>query len=140
MEKKIWTKPVAAVEKFNPSEYIAACFYIACDYSGQTLNVNNHNDYHSPTGCGELENQAITVLSGDINSEAGATISITELNTRWGDLQCYFVGEEFATSPRETTISGVNAGETIYWVTNVGYWMPHKGTVTYSDANRPNHS
>lgn len=144
MEKMTWSKPMAVAEQFMPNEYISACFYIACDYAGQTINVNGHRQEHTKnsngTGCGWENNQAITVLRGDIQSDSGATLRITELNTRWGDLQCYFVPSEHAQSPRSETVSGVNVGDTIYWVTNVGYWMSHKGTVTYQDANRPQHS
>lgn len=152
--KKNYVKPMIASEKFAPDEYVSTCFYIACSYApgvgpaGSNLPWGS-SPYHSKdnddTGCGHATNQAISVLSGDINSETGATISITELNVKIGgnyegERQCYFVGTEGATSPRSTTISGVNAGETIYWVTDVGYWMPHKGVVQYSDSNRPNHS
>ena len=143
--KKTYEKPMMIGETFVADEYVSACYYIKCAYSGQTINVNGYNQKHSPTGCGDLKNQAISVKSGDIQSENGATISITELDAYVlgrpvGDLPCYFVPREHAQEPRSTTISNVKAGETIYWVTNVGYWMSHKGEVTYEDDNRPNHS
>lgn len=151
--KKRYTKPTIIGEQFSPDEYVSACFYIACDYapgygpagSSQWGSKPYHSLDADGTGCGHATNQAITVLNGDIQQEEGATISITELNVKIngnleGERQCYFVASEGATSPRSETISGVNAGETIYWVTNVGYWMPHKGVVKYSDSNRPNHS
>lgn len=150
MEKKTWSKPMAVAEQFMPNEYISACFYIRCDYAGQTIYANGHSQSHTKngngSGCGWENNMVFTVLSGDIQSDAGATIRITELNTRdWlgrptGDKVCYFVPSEHAQEPRSTTISGVNVGDTIYWVTDVSYWMSHKGTVTYQDANRPQHS
>lgn len=152
--KKHYERPILVGEKFVADEYVSACFYISCDYAPGVGPAGSNSQwgsspYHSMdsdgTGCGHAENQAISVLSGDIQDEAGATISITELNVKIngrdeGERQCYFVGSEGATSPRQETISGVNAGDTIYWVTDVGYWMPHKGVVTYSDSNRPNHS
>ena len=138
--KKNWTKPVANVEEFAANEYVTACYYIGCDYAGQNIWVNGHYQRHDPDGCGNKENQAITVHAGNIRKDYGATISITELNTRWGDLTCYFVPQEHAQSPRTETISGVSIGDEIYWVTDVGYWMTHKGTVQITDVNHPQHS
>ena len=145
--KKEWVRPSATIQQFEADEYVATCFYIACEYGGTTINLNGYNQKHTKldngSGCGHAKNQAISVLNGDI--QTGATISITELNCRdWlgnpvADKSCYFVGSEFATDPRENTISNVKVGDTIYWVTNVGYWMPHRGTITYSDTERPNH-
>lgn len=141
--KKNYVTPRIVSEEFAANEYVSACFYIACEYSGETININGHSQRHSATGCGKATNQAITVHSGTLQS--GATISITELNAKvlgrpTQDLPCYFVPSEHAQSPRNKRISGVKDGETIYWVTDVGYWMSHKGTVHYTDSNRPNHS
>lgn len=144
--KKNYVTPRIVSEEFAANEFVSACFYIACDYSGQTINVNGHSQKHSASGCGDLTNQAITVHSGSLqNQSTGATISITELDAvvggrPVGDLKCYFVPSEHAQSPRNERISGVSTGDTIYWVTDVGYWMSHKGTVHYTDSNRPNHS
>lgn len=148
--KKNYVKPMILGEEFSPDEYVSSCFYIACSYAPGRYNNQTHSKDSDGTGCGWETNQAISVLSGDIQDVNGATISITELNVKIngeyvGERQCYFVGSEGATTGRSETLSGVNAGEEIYWVTNVGLgnytiWMPHKGTVTYTDSNRPNHS
>ena len=148
--KKNYVTPAIVAENFVADESVSSCFYIECSYAPGRYNGQNHSEDSDGTGCGWKQNQAITVVSGDINDPAGATISIKELNVKInnqhvGTRQCYFVGSEGATTGRSSTLSGVNHGEEIYWVTNVGLggftvWMPHKGTVNFQDASHPNRS
>lgn len=144
--KKEYVRPMMMAEEFVADEFVSNCFYIECDYAPGVEQVyQKHSEDKDGTGCGWKENQAITVLSGDINTTEGATISIKELNVKInnqpsGTRQCYFVDSEYATYPRRETKEGVNVGDTIYWVTNVGYWMPHKGRVVHIDSSTPNRS
>lgn len=151
MEKMTWSKPVAIAEQFMPNEYISACFSIACDYgeAGQTVGGRRH----STTGCGNPNNQSVTVFKGSFDIPGSVCeIGITEHNViilgqNRGDRTGYFINPtdagEVANRGTERTSTGVN--NTIYWVTNVGLlgndiWMVHKGTINYTKEGRPKHS
>lgn len=135
MEKRKYEKPMLISEAFIPNEYVAACWYIACDYGN---GENNHWDpYHfgdenykhaanpNGTGCGHANNQHIYDLPN-------GGFSITEENTDGlNNLKCTITNG----------VTSVGEGTFIQWTTTSGdrTWT-HKGTVHLFDQSRPNHS
>ena len=61
--KKKWETPRTVVQGFEPNEYVAACWYIACDYGEVGMNdpIGHlyHRAYDNGTGCGYADNQVI---------------------------------------------------------------------------------
>lgn len=133
MEKRKYEKPMLISEAFIPNEYVAACWYIACDYGiagawdPEHPGDKNYKHAANPdgTGCGHANNQHIYDLSG-------GGFSITEENTDGlGNLTCTITNG----------VTNVTEGTVIHWTTTADKrtWT-HKGTVHLSDQSRPNHS
>ena len=134
--KKMWTKPSVEVQEFIPNEYVAACWYIACDYGQGESNHYDpmggfHDAYSDGTGCGYAHNQVIRQPQKGIftiREEDGFGEDYDMVMTRnadWSNLR--------------NTLSDVQVGETIYWTTTAsdGRIWYHKGQVeTASNVNR----
>ena len=133
---KSWVRPRTEVQAFEADDYVAACWYIACDY-GQGENGNHdpkggfHDAYEDGTGCGWEDNQVIRESSKGVftlREEDGFGEDYDMMMTRnsnWSGLS--------------STLSGVTVGETIYWTTNAsdGRSWYHKGQVeTATNVNR----
>lgn len=133
-----YVRPMMTGETFATNEYVAACWYIACDY-GQGDNGHRdpidrnlyHNTNSDGTGCGHADNQVIRDISDGMfamREEDGFGEDYDVLMTRnesWLGLS--------------STLSGVQVGETIYWTTTAsdGRIWRHKGQVeTTSNVNR----
>lgn len=134
-----YVRPMMTGETFATNEYVAACWYIACDY-GQGDNWHRdpidrnlyHNTNSDGTGCGHADNQVIRDISDGMfamREEDGFGEDYDVLMTRdqsWQNLT--------------STLSDVRLGETIYWTTTSSdgstTWY-HKGQVeTTSNVNR----
>lgn len=132
---KRWEKPITVVQEFEANEYVAACWYIACDYGEVGMNdpISGlyHNAYDDGTGCGYADNQVIREVRDGVFSlreEDGFgedyDLRMTR-NANWHGLS--------------ETLTNVQVGETIYWTTTAsdGRIWYHKGTVeTTSNVNR----
>ena len=133
---KSWVRPRTEVQAFEADDYVAACWYIACDY-GQGENRHYdpkrgfHDAYEDGTGCGWEDNQVIRESSKGVftlREEDGFGEDYDMMMTRnsnWSGLS--------------STLSGVTVGETIYWTTNAsdGRIWYHKGQVeTATNVNR----
>lgn len=150
MLKKNWEMPVTVVQKFEPNEYVAACWAIACTYGieGKETGINNpnlptglherpdatHTMRGDGTGCGHEDNQFIT-------ENANGSFSVMEINTQGlGNLNTRLTTDSnyWNLSP---SISNVEPGDQIYWTTTSGdrTWY-HMGTVSTSDYGHPNRS
>lgn len=91
MMKKNWEMPKTVVQRFEPNEYVAACWAIACTYGvqGGEAGINNenlpfwlherkdatHTLRSDGTGCGHEDNQFIT-------ENANGSFSVMEINTQ----------------------------------------------------------
>lgn len=134
--KKMWEEPSIQVQEFMPNEYVAACWYIACDYGqGEKGHYDPRGEYHDAyadgTGCGHAENQVIRERTKGvftIREEDGFGEDYNMQMTRnndWSNLQW--------------SLSDVKVNETIYWTTtgSDGRVWYHKGQVeTTSNVNR----
>ena len=142
MEKKIWSRPVAAAEQFLPNEYISACFGVACQYGVEGGEDGlptdpwgrNHTAKADGTGCGHRKNQHVREL-GEVNGVM--QYEMVEADTDgYGTLQCTFTDSNYSNSSRYAY--GLGDGQTIYWTTRVGWvTMRHYGTVDLDDKSRP---
>ena len=130
-----YVRPMMTGETFATNEYVAACWYIACDYGQGEHNHYDpygeyHNAYENGTGCGHAQNQVIRESNGvfRISEEDGFgedyQMQMTR-NSNWSDLNW--------------TLTDVREGETIYWTTTAsdGRIWYHKGQVeTTSNVTR----
>lgn len=44
MNRKVWKQPLTVAQKFEPNEYVAACYYGYCNISGNVYMDSNHNE------------------------------------------------------------------------------------------------
>ena len=132
---KRWEAPRTVVQEFEANEYVAACWYIACDYgeAGITDPYSHllHNAYANGTGCGHADNQLIYEVSDGV-------FRIREEDGYGEDYDLQMTRNEnyYGLS---NTLSNVSLGETIYWTTTAsdGRKWYHKGTVeSASNVNR----
>lgn len=107
--KRAYETPTACAEKFMSNEYVAVCWYIACDY-GQ--GENNHYDpqrgyhdrYSNGTGCGWADNQVI-------NERNDGTFTIREADGFGEDYQMQMT-RNGNWDNLQWTLSDVTEGET----------------------------
>lgn len=139
-----WETPRVTIQEFEPNEYVAACWQIACSVGAQgnenyanpdPMNPNDPGITHShnsdKTGCGWAHSQYIVEVSDGVFNvtEYGQNIlpcSLTK-NDQWRNL--------------ESTITDVKPGDKIYWTTSLDKrtWY-HYGTVGAENPNHPNRS
>ena len=139
-----WETPRVTIQEFEPNEYVAACWQIACSVGAKgdenyanpdPMNPNDPGITHShnsdKTGCGWAHSQYIVEVSDGVFNvtEYGQNIlpcSLTK-NDHWRNL--------------ESTITDVEPGNKIYWTTSLDNrtWY-HYGTVGAEDPNHPNRS
>ncbi len=132
---KRWETPRTVVQGFEANEYVAACWYIACDYGerGESDPISGlyHNAYSDGTGCGHANNQVIREVRDGVftlREEDGFgedyDMKMTR-DTNWQGLS--------------GTLTNVQLGDIIYWTTTAsdGRIWYHKGTVeSTSNVNR----
>lgn len=144
--KKRWATPRAVVEEFEPNEYVAVCWGVACDVNW----ANNYerrygyweggNVSHARDHCGNSSNQVIYDRDNNGVGEAMVETGTDGLGT----LECTIYTDcnsytgEFTGL---TSASQVHIGQEIYWTTSSGSrtWH-HKGTVTATAEGHPNRS
>ena len=132
---KRWETPRTVVQGFEANEYVAACWYIACDYGEAGMNdpISDlyHGAYSDGTGCGHANNQVIREVRDGVfrlREEDGFGEDYNLEMTR----NAYWEG-------LSGTLTNVQLGETIYWTTTAsdGRIWYHKGTVeSTSNVNR----
>ena len=154
--KKMYEKPMAFEEAFVADEYVAACYFLACERgsNGWTGNadkwggvreygygVSHYAEYgrnvsHSPLGtantCGDkTANRVIT-------DNGGVFEKVQEHNGQQGWISGTYCG--YDDNDHNNKLS---PGDTVYWCTYSGNknrrWN-HYGTLEQADANHPNHS
>ena len=132
---KRWETPRTVVQGFEANEYVAACWYIACDYGETGMNDPKGGLYHAAysngTGCGHADNQVIREIRDGVfrlREEDGFGEDYNLEMTRDEHWKGLF-----------GTLTNVQLGETIYWTTTAsdGRIWYHKGTVeSTSNVNR----
>lgn len=143
--KKMYEKPMAFEEVFMADEYVAACYYLACERGSNELNVDlskwrnipeKGQVSHSPLGtshtCGDkTANRVIT-------DNGGVFKNVQEHNGEQGWISGTYYGYDDNDNNKK-----LSPGDTVYWCTVSGNkdrrWN-HYGTLEQADANHPNHS
>lgn len=149
--KKMYKKPMAFEEAFVADEYVAACYYLACErgstkpdpWKGNGAKWGGISEYgwgvsHSPLGtphtCGDkTANRVIT-------DNGGVCEKVQEHNGQQGWISGIYYGYD-----NKDANPALSPGDTVYWCTYSGSgnqkrrWN-HYGTLEQADANHPNHS
>lgn len=146
MMKKNREMPKTVVQRFEPNEYVAACYMLACgrgpednlEYGSHWESPEQGNVSHSALGtrhtCGDASANRV------ITSEGGIFESVGELNGEQGWLNGGF--DEILQMDGNNT---VDPGDVIFWHTNASGWNDnrkwnHWGVVQQQDPDHPNHS
>lgn len=146
MEKKVWKRPCVVGQLFEPNEYVASCYRLAC-VVGPGTNDSSNGDYWNGREYGGV-NHAVAGTSGTC-----ADPSANRVVTDSGLLADSHVGEY---NNEQGWITGaidswldinnnkkVDAGDIIYWHTfssNKDRRWNHYGTLQLADSAHPNHS
>ena len=144
--KKKWIQPHITIQPFEPNEYVAVCWGVACstmqaNYVEQTWWLpnggtnfdagQNHRNHH----CGTTGNQWLVDENNDGTPEV-----MREINTDGlGTLTCtLYTNDQYTDS---YPISEVDVSDYIYWTTSSGnrVWH-HQGYVTERVPGHPNRS
>ena len=139
--KKVYGKPMLIAEEFVPNEYVAACaitpgvtsYAMNCSAADQydvTVKLNsgryyNVNIIHSSDGCKRTSAFRVDIKDNQI-------IGIYEDKNDSGVWNAEGPCENIV-----VTNGPINGDGTYYltWTTDVGYDMPHSGTLTISTSN-----
>ena len=139
-----WIEPSIKIENFQPDEYVAACYKLACKVGdsmeppfGRQWNGSEYGGVtHSPSGT--LGTCADENANRIITNDSGIIISIDEHNNEQGWISG---GLDYWRDVNNNSIC--DPGDVIYWHTYSDdrdrRWN-HWGTAVVADANHPNHS
>lgn len=136
MVRKGWVTPKAMVEEFEANEYVAACWYISCDYGEIGMNDPIGRLYHTAnpdgTGCGHAKNQVI-------REKDDGTFTMRE-EDGFGEDYDLRMTTDSTYQGLSDSLANVYLGETLYWISTSrdgsSTWY-HKGTVeSSSNVNR----
>lgn len=139
MGKRVYNKPMLITEAFVPQEYVAACAVEegATSYFLQCTAEDSWLVKHSEDGC-----RRPTAFRVDVDDETMKIVNIYEAGNNSG-----FWNEE---GPCENIqVNGVpassvalerNGAYSLTWTTDVGYDMPHSGTLKLTTPISINHS
>lgn len=138
-KKKKYCKPELHIEEFTPSEYIAACWGVACvgatanKWEQDNRNYHNGNVNHNGS-CTSVSNQ---FLVDDDNN--GVPEGMYELSSEQGRMDCtIYTDDKYRTTKAVSTVS---IGDYIYWTThNDNYTWHHQGKVVSLDGKSFTHS
>ena len=114
--KKQWIRPKAVVEKFEPNEYIAACFNVKCmipsenagfdpEHAQGTAGANQF--MHSATTCGADDGSVI------VTDENGNVQYMQHVKSRGSTGACALFEDAAHTQPKTV----VHDQDTVYFVT-----------------------
>ena len=148
--KKTWETPKASVQEFEANEYVAACWYVACNVNAANdiertmlptnpanYGENNYTDgqTHDSSHCGTSGNQV--VVTGSNNVATG----MYEINSTTGvkKLTCTLYDSSYKT---QKSYSSVKPNDYIYWTTQLkdGTTWYHQGRVNGKNSAHPNRS
>ena len=134
-----WETPRVTIQEFEPNEYVAACWYIACKYgihnNTDPISHNLHQKGSDGLGCGWADNQVI-------RDNPDGTFSIREEDGYLEDYDMEMTKNSDYTG-LSLTLANVKANDTIYWITKSSdgsqKWF-HYGTVVNPTPDHPNRS
>ena len=137
-----WETPRVTIQEFEPNEYVAVCWGVACDISWANDYERKYGFWdggdvsHASDHCGNSSNQ---VIFDDNNDNVGDRMVETGTDGL-GELECQIYWDANYTQPRP--VSTVEIGKIIYWTTTAsdGRTWNHKGTVFATAEGHPNRS
>ena len=127
---KTWLTPTAVEDKFIPNEAVSTCYALACDYDDANTYENwyfgKYNVTHSEGGCGNPENQKLTVEKGNLTK-------LEELRNGQDDHIPDTVCTLYTNNRYNRPIKGglaITLGTQVYWTTSSGdtTWH-HRGKI-----------
>lgn len=126
MMKKNWEMPKTVVQRFEPNEYVAACYSVVCNtdaansvekdwliWDNGWTNNYDAGQTHSPTACGAPGNYYVI----DDNDD-GKFDSMIEISRDLGRLNCEIFKD--ASYKWGANWDSIASGQTIYWTTQSG--------------------
>ena len=142
-----WIEPSIKIENFQPDEYVAACYKLAChrgsegnrygishwDYSNEVGNVS-HSVIGTPNTCGDASANRV------ITDDGGIFQSVGEFNGEQG-----WLDGEMTDIINMDQNANITPGDIVFWYTESGSgknyrkWN-HWGVVQQQDRSHPNHS
>lgn len=136
-----WETPKVTVQEFEPNEYVAACWGVACDvvlandYEQKHGFWDHGNVSHALENCGNSSNQVVY----DYNDDGVADAMIETGTDGLGNLRCSIYTD--GTYSNTMSIKNVKINSYIYWTTSAGNrtWH-HQGTVKATADDHPNRS
>lgn len=146
MKMKQWKRPEAVGQMFEPNEYVAACFSLACDVgpgpsgasNGEYWNQNEYGNDITHAAAGTNGTCADASVNRVITDDGTKVDSVGEFNKDQGWINGGFENWIDTNNNRK-----VDAGDTIYWYTtnaNQTRRWNHRGILQPLDASNPNHS
>lgn len=145
--KKKWEEPKIQVQEFVANEYVAACYYLACNVGRGEKDASN-GPYWNGTEYGGVDHAALGTSGTCADKTANRVITDEGgllANSQVGE---YNKEQGWITGGIDTWLDTnnngkVDADDVIYWhtvsKTNDRRWN-HKGTLELADKNHPNHS
>lgn len=142
--KRIYEKPAAFVESFAANEYVAACYFLACEVGPGPKNASNGPNWHEDES-GGVDHAKLGTPKTCADSSANRVL------TSDGALETSRVGEYngqqgWIDGGIDTWIDNgdgiVGADDMIYWYTTDGgsrRWN-HYGVIKPTKEGHPNHS
>ncbi len=136
-----WETPRVTIQEFEPNEYVAACWGVACNFNDANNYEIKHgfwdngNVSHAKDHCGNSSNQVIY----DDNEDGTADRMVETGTNGLGNLSCkIYFSDNYTT---ERLVSSVKVNDYIYWTTSAGdrTWH-HQGYVTATADGHPNRS
>lgn len=133
--KKVYEHPKVIVQEFTPNEYVAACYSLYCEVSGDNLSFTGDQWFNTDVTWGGKKVTADHQLHGKPCAEKSS------YNQENGT---------FYENGKESKIDNVDIGSKVdenkYYATwgsddvnGTGYYK-HYGWAVLDDVNRPNHS
>lgn len=145
--KKKWEEPKILVQEFVANEYVAACYYLACE-RGSNVKVPDVSNWgkeefgsnitHAPLGTAHTcaDASANRVVTDDGNLIASANVGEYNGEQRW-------LNGTITKWVDNGTKGQVDVGDVVYWYTlssdEKRRWN-HYGTVRATSSSHPNHS
>lgn len=141
-----WETPRVTIQEFEPNEYVAVCWGVACDVSWANNYEQKYGFWdggdvsHASDHCGNSSNQVIYDHNNDGVGEAMVETGTDGLGTLGCTIYTGY-NEKTGIFTGLTSASEVHVGQEIYWTTKSGSrtWH-HRGTVTATAEGHPNRS
>lgn len=148
MGKRVYNKPMLITEAFVPQEYVAACaaeegatsYFLQCTAEDSKIDLGIwgvHDVVHSSNGC-----KRPTAFRVDVDDKTMKIVNIYEAgnNSGYWDEEGPCENIQVNGVPASSVALERNGAYSLTWTTDVGYDMPHSGTLKLTTPISINHS